>query len=107
MSADENLLARWSRRKFEAARGAKPRPSARPEPSTAAPPGETAAPAETDRQGFDAALLPPLESITAGSDIRAFLAPGVPAALTRAALRRAWSSDPAIRDFVGLAENSW
>ena len=46
-------------------------------------------------------------SITAVTDIRAFLAPGVPAELTRAALRRAWSADPAIRDFVGLAENAW
>jgi len=27
--------------------------------------------------------------------------------LTRAALRRAWTSDPAIRDFVGLVENGW
>jgi hypothetical protein len=27
--------------------------------------------------------------------------------LARAALRRAWSSDSAIRDFVGLSENSW
>jgi len=25
----------------------------------------------------------------------------------RAALRRAWSLDPAVRDFVGLSENSW
>jgi hypothetical protein len=24
-----------------------------------------------------------------------------------AALRRAWSADPAIRDFIGLSENSW
>jgi hypothetical protein len=31
----------------------------------------------------------------------------VPAALTRAALRRAWASDPAIRDFIGIAENQW
>jgi hypothetical protein len=31
----------------------------------------------------------------------------VPADLTRAALRRAWSADPAIRDFIGLSENSW
>jgi hypothetical protein len=31
----------------------------------------------------------------------------VPAALTRAALRQAWASDPAIRDFVGIAENQW
>ena len=56
---------------------------------------------------FDPASLPPLESITAESDIRAFLAPGVPAELTRAALRRAWAADPKIRDFVGLAENDW
>ena len=46
-------------------------------------------------------------SITAVTDIRAFLAPGVPTELARAALRRAWSADPAIRDFVGLAENAW
>jgi hypothetical protein len=51
--------------------------------------------------------LPPLDSIGAGSDIAAFLRPGVPAELTRAALRRAWTSDPAIRDFVGLVENGW
>ena len=31
----------------------------------------------------------------------------MPADLTRAALRRAWSADPKIRDFVGLAENAW
>ena len=55
----------------------------------------------------DAAGLPPIASIEAGSDIRSFLAPGVPQELTRAALRRAWATDPAIRDFVGLSENSW
>ena len=51
--------------------------------------------------------LPPIESIVAESDVRAFLAPGVPPELTRAALRRAWSADPKIRDFIGLSENSW
>jgi 6-methylsalicylate decarboxylase len=40
------------------------------------------------------------------STIRAFLRPGVPAELARAALRRAWVADPAIRDFIGLAESS-
>jgi hypothetical protein len=53
------------------------------------------------------ANLPPIESIGSGSNIRPFLASGVPADLTRAALRRAWSVDPAIRDFIGLSENSW
>ena len=46
-------------------------------------------------------------SITAATDIRAFLAPGVPPELTRAALRRAWVADPKIRDFIGIAENQW
>src|SRR5262249_2877557 len=56
---------------------------------------------------FDPATLPPVESIDGGTDVSAFLRPGVPAELTQAALRRAWSADPAIRDFVGLAENAW
>ena len=33
--------------------------------------------------------------------------PGVPAELTKAALRRVWTTDPAIRDFIGIAENQW
>jgi hypothetical protein len=56
---------------------------------------------------FDAAKATQIESIGSGSDIRPFLASGVPTDVTRAALRRAWSTDPAIRDFVGLSENSW
>jgi Protein of unknown function (DUF3306) len=56
---------------------------------------------------FTKASLPPIGSISAGSDIRPFLSTGVPADLTRAALRRAWSVDPTIRDFIGLSENSW
>ena len=56
---------------------------------------------------FDLASLPSLDSITAVTDVRAFLAPGVPTDLARAALRRAWAADPAIRDFKGLAENAW
>ena len=31
----------------------------------------------------------------------------MPARLAQAALRRAWTSDPAIRDFIGIAENQW
>ncbi len=96
MSGDESFLARWSRRK----RGAAPKPAAAGRGVEPIPPDETPPP-------VDPATLPPIESIGAGSDIRAFLAAGVPADLTRAALRRAWSADPAIRDFVGLSENSW
>jgi hypothetical protein len=64
-------------------------------------------PAPADFPAFDPASLPPIESITAETDIRAFLAPGVPPETARAALRRAWSADPAIRNFVGLAEYAW
>jgi Protein of unknown function (DUF3306) len=56
---------------------------------------------------FDLASLPSIESITAHTDIAAFLRTGVPAELTRLALRRAWAADPAIRDFIGIAENQW
>ena len=31
----------------------------------------------------------------------------MPPELTLAALRRAWTADPAIRDFIGLSENAW
>jgi hypothetical protein len=68
----------------------------------AAPPGDTASDAP-----FDLASLPSIESIAADTDIGAFLRSGVPAELTRAALRRAWASDPAIRDFIGIAESQW
>ena len=68
-----------------------------------AKPGQSP-PTETS---IHAANLPPIGSIGAASDIRPLLAPGVPVDLTRAALRRAWSTDPAIRDFIGLSENSW
>ena len=56
---------------------------------------------------FDPATLPSIQSITAATDIRGFLASGVPSELSRAALRRAWTSDPAIRNFVGLADYDW
>jgi hypothetical protein len=56
---------------------------------------------------FDPASLPSIETIAANTDIRGFLQGRVPAELTRAALRRAWASDPAIRDFIGIAENQW
>src|SRR5215467_635876 len=110
----EDFLLRWSRRKRgavekgEAAEtGAPAAPSDRGDEaeSPATTPG--AAPAKADEPLFDLKDLPPIESITAATDIRPFLRPGVPADLARAALRRAWTADPAIRDFVGLAEYAW
>ena len=112
MSEQEKFLERWSRRKRQAdeesARAAEQNPTLSTSEVeadvTPAPAKSSVAEAEPV---FDPASLPPLESIVANSDIRAFLRPGVPAGLTRAALRRAWSADPAIRDFIGLSENSW
>jgi uncharacterized protein DUF3306 len=110
--SDEDFLKRWSRRKREAAEVAKPEPpkaEARDAESRAAPENGVAADKSADKPQaeFDPATLPPIESITAVSDITAFLRAGVPAELTRAALRRVWTADPSIRDFVGLAENAW
>jgi hypothetical protein len=51
--------------------------------------------------------LPPIESLGPGSDISAFLSQGVPPELTQAALRSAWLADPAVRDFVEIADNQW
>src|SRR5204862_1978117 len=70
-----------------------------------APPSDTVEDPRTPE--VDLSSLPPIDSIDAGTDIPAFLRKGIPQELSRAALRRAWSADPAIRDFVGLAENAW
>lgn len=112
MSEPENFLTRWSRRKTAAVEEKSEPPvaavdetAAGDEQKSAAPP--PAAPSQTVPAAIDPATLPSIDSIVAGTDISAFLRAGVPAELTRAALRRAWATDPAIRDFVGLSENSW
>jgi hypothetical protein len=121
MSDPDNFIARWSRRKRAAAEDQVGEKSAMPVPDAVAKdalaaedahrPGNAAEACSGGTQppelSLDLAKLPPVESITAESDIRAFLAPGVPPELTRAALRRAWSADPDIRDFIELCENSW
>ncbi|MFB9269958.1 DUF3306 domain-containing protein [Bradyrhizobium erythrophlei] len=102
--SDEQFLTRWSRRKHEAKAGqAKPEEPVEPNGPAASAPA-AAPPAST---GVDLSSLPPIESIDAATDVAAFLRKGIPQELSRAALRRAWSADPAIRDFVGLAENAW
>ena len=130
MTDRENFLERWSRRKSEAERqtaddvgdkdatqapdekaGDKAQPTAGQELANVAHPPSTASDktstAPDSKPKFDIASLPSLDSITAATDVRAFLSPGVPVELTRAALRRAWAADPAIRDFKGLAEYDW
>ena len=116
--SSKGFLERWSRKKIDAERDAPEGPPASGETDessareTALPEHRPEADAESRNAPaanaeFDLASLPSLDSITAATDIRAFLMPGVPKELARAALRRAWSADPAIRDFVGLAENAW
>jgi hypothetical protein len=105
MSERNDFLSRWSRRKLESEATV-----AAPVEKTVLTPGEVSKTepfAAAPVAEFDLTKLPSLESIGANSDVTAFLQRGVPATLTRAALRRAWTADPAIRDFVGLSENSW
>lgn len=96
--SEEEFLARWSRRKRESR--AEP---AKPAAAQPAPPSE----AKDDGTEFDLSSLPSIDEINAATDITAFLGKSIPRELSRAALRRAWATDPAIRDFVGLAENAW
>ena len=104
--SDQEFLARWSRRKQEARSGnAAPEPAEPMEAHDLTPPPGTAE--NPPKPDVDLSSLPPIESIDAATDITAFLRKGIPQELSRAALRRAWSADPAIRDFIGLAENAW
>ncbi|HEY5306450.1 MAG TPA: DUF3306 domain-containing protein [Pseudolabrys sp.] len=111
MSEPENFLDRWSRRKQQAvdepaqSREATKKAAKEAEKEIAAVPLPTSK--DTVEPVFDPASLPSLDSITADTDIGEFLKPGVPSALKHAALRRAWSADPQIRDFIGLVENGW
>src|SRR5438132_10014543 len=101
--SEDKFLARWSRRKQEAkASATQPADLMHDDVQSAAP-----AAVKDDEVELDLSHLPSIDSITSATDIKAFLRKGIPQELTRAALRRAWSADPAIRDFVGLAENAW
>jgi hypothetical protein len=116
----DDFFTRWSHRKRAATAATETRTSAT---SSQADSGDAAGAASDAQSGncaglpgaaaepadrpFDPLSLPSLESITADTDIRGFLAAGVPSELARAALRRAWTADPKIRDFVGLADYDW
>jgi uncharacterized protein DUF3306 len=108
MNDPDNFLSRWSRRKREGDTD-RSRPQNSGEQANPIPRNEQ--PVEKDDAGapseFDLASLPSIDSIGAGTDISAFMKKGVPSALRHAALRRAWSADPAIRDFMGPTENYW
>jgi hypothetical protein len=109
----ENFVSRWARLKRSSETRRKP------ESISNGPPVDAVASTGTEAisghfpsgeimdEPFDPASLPAIETITVNTDIRGFLQSRVPVELTRAALRQAWASDPAIRDFIGIAENQW
>jgi hypothetical protein len=115
MTEPDNFVLRWARLKRESniereidtsRNGSAIEPKeavlVRPETTAAQPRIDAAA-----DEPFDPLGLPSIEAITANTDVRGFLQSRVPAELTRAALRQAWTRDPAIRDFIGIAENQW
>ncbi|MCC2688261.1 MAG: hypothetical protein K0S21_1064 [Rhizobiaceae bacterium] len=127
--SDGNVFSRWSRRKLDARQNGPKEKAATPSPEA----GLLAEPVEAEAaeaQLADAGLveaqpadaepadaepaeaetpetLPRLEDLHADSDLSAFLRKGVPAALRNSALRKMWSLDPVIRDYVGPAEYAW
>ena len=126
MSESEKFLTRWSRRKQDAVNETKHGDEKQPKLDPAvSEEGETPDRRSVVSAGtkeikekkdkteekelpiFDPRSLPSIDSIVADTDIRGFLAPGVPEDLKYAALQQMWRADPAIRDFIGLCENSW
>ena len=119
---DTPFLSRWARRKQEAQRqDHKDHKNHKDQPAASA---EQAMPAQTPgtdagaagvgppdtapiEAAFDPATLPKIDDLTPESDIAAFLREGVPAEIKRLALRRMWSLDPQIRDFIEVAENQY
>jgi hypothetical protein len=112
MSDEESFLTRWSRRKreTEAVRredAKAPAAEDAQDAKTADSKSAEAKAGESKAPEFDLSTLPSLDEIGPGTKVDVFLQKGVPLDVSRAALRRAWSSDPAIRDYIGLSENSW
>lgn len=108
MSGD-TFLGRWSRLK-RAERVDEPdaAPSLHRKEGAAAPDVPPDVPLSSeDAPAIAPEALPRIEELTPESDISAFLKKGVPQTLKAAALRRVWSLDPAIRDYVGPAEYAW
>lgn len=106
---NETFLARWSRRKRAA-------PEARGERDFANGPADAATPAVASAkasgkasvgEAVDHTKLPRVDDLRPSDSIEAFLRSGVPEALQRLAMRKAWVLDPAIRDFVEMAENQY
>jgi hypothetical protein len=93
------FLRRWSERKQAAREG-----TLQPTPAETVPDERSD---QAPEEPFDPANLPSIDSLSADSDYTVFLRPGVPEALTNAALRQAWRSDPFISSFKEMADYDW
>ncbi len=101
----EGFVARWARLKRQET-------DADGQPAVAAPrvaePGQDADDKDLASVDDQADLpLPSVEDLQPDSDITAFLHKRVPEELRRLAMRRMWTLDPAIRDFIEMAENQY
>ena len=102
MTRSENIMSRWSRMKRESDKIAEPDGSVSGPKPNEAEAGvfnqATVATPLTDSPTsatFDLASLPPLQSITAGTDIRSFLGSSVPVLVQRS------KHDPLLDHLVG------
>jgi hypothetical protein len=98
-----DFLSRWSRRKLDNRRADE---TPQPEASLAPIPDSSSSDDLQDELSpEEIEALPKIEEITPDTDITVFLRKGVPELLRKAALRRLWSVDPEIRDYVGDARD--
>ncbi len=109
---DKNFLERWARRKQQqSGPGSKTLdPDHRemvPADAAASPVAHSATADVRDSGSTPEPPLPSIDDLTVETDITGFLRKGVPEELKRLALRKMWSLDPAIRDFVEIAENQY
>jgi hypothetical protein len=115
-SEDDNPLIGWARRKQAVRTGGDAGPGSEAPAAGLTEPAARALPAERPPEASEVSEtaaeemsgpLPSLDDLTAESSLAAFFRKDVPEHLRTAALRKMWSLDPAIRDHIGLSENSW
>lgn len=104
-------LSRWSQRKLAARRGVTVEEAEETrgegQPVTSEQQVPAAAPSGADQvaepaEGQETPVLPPIDELTAESDYSVFLGKNVPQALTNAALRKLWLSDPVLANLDRL-----
>ena len=102
MTGEEPFIKRWSRLKNERRDEAEAAPdakaSAKPVQQAKATPERDAKPSPPAEAGDPKVIaeLPPVESLGEHSDYSPFMREGVPMPLRLAALRKLWTSDPAL-----------